>query len=315
MKRMSVWYMAGLLAVATMGYAQTWDSADSGSSIGMPGGSAPSGGGSYKNQILDAADKPAYDAKMGYILPADFGRHGSSGVMELQGDWEFAYFRDVLSADVDLNLLLRSYLFTSGTDLHLPNQVTALALDAGATWRFEDATGLQFRGKPGFYSDMGGLADGLNMPVSLAVVKAFNNELSGLAGLEWRPGFDRPIMPLLTMEMLIQDTVRLRLGVPENRITYYAAPDFAVYAGLDWENTTFALSDSVDGVDRKSLTLDDYRYYVGGSYQMPGQVRLIGELGQVYDRNVTIKYDGARKDDDVDADAALFVRFGLLGMF
>ena len=248
-------------------------------------------------------------------MPADFGDHGNSGVMELQGDWEFAYFRDVLAADVDLNFVLRSFIFTSSTDLHLPNQVAQLALDAGATWRFEDGTGLQFRGKPGFYSDMGGLASGVNMPVSLAVVKAFNNELSGLAGLEWRPGFDRPIMPLLTMEMLIQDTVRLRLGLPQNRITYYADPDVAVYAGLDWENMTFALGDSVDGVDRKSLTLDDYRYYVGGSYQMPGQVRLFGELGQVYERNVTIKYDGDRPDDDVDADAAMFVRFGLLGMF
>jgi hypothetical protein len=314
MKRMSM-YMAGLLAVAASGYAQSWDSVDSGSSIGMPRGAAPSGGSAYKNQILDAADKPAYRAKLGYVMPADFGDFGDSGMFELQGDWEFAYFRDVLAADVDLNFLFRDFIFTSATELKLPSQVMQLALDAGSTWRFEDGTGLQFRGKPGFYSDMGELSGGgLNMPVSLAVVKAFNNELSGLAGVEWRPGFDRPIMPLMTMEMLIQDTVRVRLGLPENRVTYYAAPDFSLYAGLDWQNLTFALSDD-DNVDRESLTLDDYRFYIGSGYQMPGQVQLVGEVGQIYERSVSMEYGGSRPDKEVDVDAAMFVRFGLLGMF
>ena len=66
-------------------------------------------------QILDNPLKPAYQVGIGYVMESRFkgdaGEYGKSAFLEINSDWAFAYFRNILYGNIDLNLQTRSILF------------------------------------------------------------------------------------------------------------------------------------------------------------------------------------------------------------
>ena len=104
-------------------------------------------------QILDNPSEPLYRIRLGYVSESDVEDGGSTSLIELEADWEFAYFRNVMRGDVDCDLMLDTVLFMDSAGIDLPNQATVLALDAGWVAR-SGGTAFALRTQPGVYSDL-----------------------------------------------------------------------------------------------------------------------------------------------------------------
>ena len=270
-------------------------------------------------QILDDISGPVYQVGMGYISKSRFegssGKHGKSAFLEMDGDWAFAYFRDVIFGDVDLNFRLRSILFTdSAGKVRLPGQVAKIALDTGWTARYENGMAVQARAVPGIYSDMEEIgSDDIFIPFSLSLIRAYNPQLSGIAGFEIRPGFETSIMPLIGVEWEINDVLKLDARLPESRLVWFAHRDWTTQLGFEWHNMSFGLGD-----DRDQITVEDYRAYWGLTCRISDQLEFTGELGRVFERSVEFKEraaDADGVDTDLDLGNAILVRFVLGGAF
>lgn len=265
-------------------------------------------------QILDKAGGSQYALSLGYVAESRLKDYEKTSLIELQGTWEFAYYRDVLLADVDLRLDGGVTLMDAG-GVDLPDQVLALAVNGGITWRYVNNTALQLRARPGIYSDLSALdADSLYVPFSGSLIWAVHPELSGLVGVEVRPGFERSVLPLARLEWEASADWRVSAGFPRSRVTYYGLRDCALYGGLDWRSDTFSLDDSGE-VDREQLTFEDFRLYGGLAYSVSAELQVIGEAGMAFDRS--IEFEKAPEDQrrDIDIASDLFVRVGVVGPF
>jgi len=267
-------------------------------------------------RVFDTSAEPAYNVSLGLLPNGKFTNDEHSSIVEINGDWAFAYFWDVLGGDIDLNARLRSFVFTDSAGLELPSQVAQAALNAGWTWRFEHDAGLQLRTLPGIYSDFERLNSRIfYMPVSLTAGKAFDPRMAGYLGLELRPGFDRLIMPIICLDAQIADPLRLKAGLPESRLTYQMNKDWSTHVGLNWDSLTFTVKDQGDW-ERDQMSMEDLRAYWGMKIGLSDQVRLVGDLGWVFGR--TIRFDGgsnANNGVDIDIDSGMFVRFGVEGSY
>ena len=148
---------------------------------------------------------------MGYVANADVANGGSISLFETDGYWTFAYFTDILRADIDCNLVLESKAISGSGGINLPDHVLQLAADIGATWRYVDGATLSVRAMPGFYADLEELSsDGFSVPFSLVYSEPFTPTLSGVIGAQVRPGFDLVLMPHVGVVWSLSDRVQLR---------------------------------------------------------------------------------------------------------
>ena len=266
-------------------------------------------------QILDKAPIPAYSLDLTYVSEGHFDGYGDSSILELDGYLELAYFYDVLSGDLDLNLDFNGTLFLSAAELQLPNQLMALALDTGLTWRYLNGTAIQLRVAPGIYSDVESISFGnWYMPFSLAGIKRFTSTLSGIAGVEIRAGFDRIIMPIAGLVWAPDNSFRLEATLPEAQAIYYWDDIWTSYIGWTWESTTYSIREKSD-YDREKITLESYRTFIGTSYAISDQLRLIGEAGITSGRKVIFEETPDDMDDSIDISSDLFIKFGIGGPF
>ena len=262
-------------------------------------------------QILDDTSDPLYRVRLGYVSESRFENSGKSASLELDADWEVAYFRDVLWGNLDMSLRLDTLMFLDSADINLPDLVTAAAFDAGWTFRSGGALGVQARVMPGVYSDLESLdGEAVAMPFSLAAIHAFNPSLSGMLGAEIRPGFERSVMPLVGVVWEIADNLRLDARLPESRFEYFITPDWSTYLGFAWRNTTFDLDDEHD-----AITVEDFEFGGGVTLRASDQVDFIAELGTRFSRSVEYDKVARNEESEIDVENAVFVRVGLGGPF
>ena len=141
-------------------------------------------------QVLDDVTEPVYEIGMTYVPASQFGDEGDSAFLEFDTDWEFAYFRNVLWGEMDLHLKVRNIMFMGSARIDLPDEVAMLALDVGWTARYRNGVSLQLRATPGYYCDLEQIGpDGLFVPFSCSLIRAFTPEVSGIVGAEVRFGF------------------------------------------------------------------------------------------------------------------------------
>lgn len=262
-------------------------------------------------QILDTPPVSVCQVGLRFAPESRFEGYGQSAFLELEADWEFAYFKNVVLGDIDLNFKLRSILLLDSAELQLPDQVAKIALDAGWTWRKENGIALQLRTTPGIYSDLEEIdTDILFTPFSCSLIRAFNPKLSGIVGFELRPGFEREIMPVIGIEWEINDFLRLAAGLPESRFVCSITEDWSTHLGFNWQNTSFRLREKGD-YDRDLITIEDFRAYWGLTHKISDQLMFTGELGYVFDRSVEFKDPAEGLASDVDIERAMFMRFAL----
>lgn len=277
--------------------------------------SAGSGSGPVRCQILDSPYRSVYEVMLGYDTESDVGGYGKTSMIEADADWEFAYFENVLMADIDLNLDFGLLYITDDTAARLPDTLFHLALDSGWTWRYVNDMAAQFRLAPGLYGDLGGLSsDAIAMPFSGAWIYAFDRSASVMAGLAIRPGFEQVVVPLLGVEWEAAKPLRVRAAFPDSRVTFFPAPNWQTYVGLDWRSDTYAIDES-EPDSRTEFTVEDLRAYVGVSHNITDQLQVIAQLGQFMSREFA--FDSSEEDVQrhLDVDENAFLRVGVAGPF
>jgi hypothetical protein len=267
-------------------------------------------------QILDnPAARPVYQVGIAYVAESEFGEGEDSGIFEMEADWYFAHFRDILYGDIDLSLAARTLFLADSAGLQLPDQLVKLALDAGWTWRYTNGMGLQVRAAPGIYSDLEEFAAGaLAVPFSVAVTRAFTPEMSGIAGFEIRPDFDRVLMPILGIEWQAFDEFRVKARIPESRVTWFISRDWSAHLGFEWRDTTYDLREKGD-FDRKSIALEEFRLSLGAGFRVSDQLEVVGAIGRSVGRKVIFDRVESGFDEEVDVEDATYIHFGLVGPF
>lgn len=258
-------------------------------------------------QILDHRDDSAYSAYMGYLSSSDFEGLGSSSVFEMGGHWNFAYFRDVGSGDIDLGLRFDSVQFMDDAGaFDAPNQLISLYVDAEWDFRLRNGIAMRIGVRPGLYTDMGELGgDSFFMPARIAVIQALYPDLSGIAGFELRPSFERALMPIIGVAWAISDRARLEAQLPRSRFSYVFNGRWSAFAALDWNSDSYNLEEPVD-----MLTLEDYRMYFGVTHQITPDIRATARLGKAVSR--TAEYDNG---GSADIDKATYLRVMVGGPF
>jgi len=296
MRFASIWAggVAMWLAVLTCGTAAVW-----------PGDETPA-----ECQILDAHTQPVYRLGLGFTGESRFEDYGDSAMIEFEADWAFAYFRNVFSADLGFALNVRSILFLDSGGINLPNQLAEIAVDVGWTRRMRDLA-LQARVRPGIYADLEKIDSGtFFFPFSLAVIRSFNPDLSGVAGLDIRPGFERALMPRIGVAWEASEKLRIDAQLPESRLTCFILPDWTTDVSLLWRNTSYRLRD-----DRDMLTIEDIRLAWGLTYRTADQVEFNVQLGRSFHRSVEFEDVATDEPQDVDISNATFLRVTVGGPF
>ena len=265
-------------------------------------------------QIVDVPFDPVVELSGSFIQSSALENNGDVSMTEIGGHWAFAHFWDVLFGDVDVMLRLNSTILSESAGADLPSQLSRVAIDAGWTGRFSDGYSLQARILPGIYNDFrefGG--DALYMPVSLAVIKAFDSKLSGIFGVEVRPGFDQQIMPLIGVGCMLNDRTRLDARLPESRIVYYLGRGWSTHAGFIWQNMSYGIHPDDAGVNQ--MTVEDVRLFCGTTFRLSDNLQLSGEVGRVLGRTIAYENTDNNAGGKFDLEDAMLVRFTFGGPF
>jgi hypothetical protein len=262
-------------------------------------------------QILDALPESVYEFDFEYIPSSDVEDLGKTDIIGVNADWSFAYFRAGAVGDIDLNLRAASTIFHNSVNGVFPSQVAKVALDAGWALRFDKGFAFQMRAAPGVYSDFNNLSsDSLSYPFSVALIRAYDPGLSAMAGLEIRPDFNLPVMPLFGVVWTINDYLKLDARCPRSKLTFYPASGWNTYLALDWINTTYDVSGDAD-----RMTMDYFKAYFGVAHQISNQALVRAEFGTIFERSA--KYENLDSDRtwEVDIDRAFFFRLGMGAAF
>jgi hypothetical protein len=277
------------------------------------------GGGNYC-QILDGLSDPLYQVEVDFIGGCEFEEYGKSSILEVDGDWEVAYFRGVLWGDVDMDIFLDSFLFLDSAGIDLPEYLGVAALDVGWTYRTGGPLSVQTRAMPGVYSDFQAFeADALSMPFSVAMIHAVDKNLSGILGAEIRPDFNQTVMPMVGVVWKAADSFRVDARLPESRLEYFVSPSWSTHMNFAWRNTTFDLED-----DRDAITFEDLEVGVGVTLRPSDQYAFTATVGMRFEGSVEYEKLGGEdaraeaevvKEENIRVDEATFVRVGLVGPF
>ena len=264
---------------------------------------------------FDRRLEPGYQVGLAYIEGSRFEGHGESSVTEMDANWAFAYFSDVLGGDIDGSLIFDAKFFSSSADLDLPDQVAVLALGLGWTWHYADKFSLQTRFEPGFYTDIEEFgSDAIYYPFSLALAHGFTPVLDGVVGLTIRPDFERVVMPIIGVNWEISNLVHLMAQLPESRLEYFATANWNIYAGFNWENTSYALRKQGD-FDREQITIEDLRFFGGLGYRINDELQVALEVGEIFDRDVEFDRVAEGMPTDVEIEDAFLLRVAIIGPF
>lgn len=257
-------------------------------------------------QILDNLYEPIYRVNAGLIPRSRVQGRGSTTVAELDADWEMGFIRNVFRGEMDIHARTRNSFFIGSGDIDLPSQTTSLALDAGWTLRYGQGKAFQLRAVPGLYGDSNSLdGRGFYVPFSLALIRAFHPDLSGVAGLEVRPGFYRTLMPIIGFKWEPFPWLGIEPRLPHSRITVFATPEWSAYAAFEWRSRTYALSDA-----RRKIALQDFRTYGGLAHRLSDRMELSLEVGRVFGREAKFRRGGG-----YDIEPVVFARVGFGGPF
>jgi hypothetical protein len=262
-------------------------------------------------RILDDTTTPLYRFRFAYVPDSRFENSGKSPMLELDADWEIAFFRNILWGDIDLRTRLDTLQFLGSADIALPNLLTVLALDTGWTYRSGAAWGVRTRLTPGLYSDFETFdGDAFACPFAMEYIHAFNSDLSGLIGAGFRPGFDRTVMPHVGVVMGVGEALRIDARLPESRLEWFIARDWSAHLCFRWRNLTYALDDA-----HKEITVEDFEFGGGLTVRASDQTAFTAELGTRFDRSVAYDVTAPKEPSEYDVEDAFFMRVGLVGPF
>ncbi len=267
-----------------------------------------------KCQILDKGLTPLYTLSGAYILEADIEGGTDTGLFEVDASWACRYFNDTLGGDIDTHFQFSSVFFLQTASIDLPEHVAEVSFDLAYINRMQNGMSLMVGLTPGIYSDLETLdGDGFSVPVRVAGVKTFSPTVSGIAGLEYRAGFDRELLPILGIAWQPDKTFRLEAGLPQSLLRWSPDDEWAFYAKFEWSNVSYNLRER-DNDNREQMTLEDYRNSFGIQRMMDDRIGLFVEGGRTYHRSMIFE----RSNDssvELEMGKAMFFKAGVSGYF
>ena len=118
-------------------------------------------------------------------------------------------------------------------------------------------------------------------------------------------------MPIVGLDWQINDDCRLNARLPHSSLIYKLDEFGSFYLGFKWQNMSYGLDP--DGT-REQITINDFRFYGGASFQIADGLYAFVETGKVFNRAISFG-DTRGNTVDYDVENALTMRFGLHGPF
>lgn len=262
------------------------------------------------SQVLDAPTRPQYSLRLTILDETRFGSYGESDMLEIDLRRNLAYYRNILYGDLDLALFLETRVLRDNLVLELPDMLNALALEVGWLWRYTNGYSFELRAFPGLYGDIFSMdAALLGIPTRLLLHRAIDRDLAGVAGVEIRPGWDRPLMPYGGIAWEGSRRLRCEIMVPRSRVLLYLNR-LTLFATAEWRNITYAIDES--GFAPDEVTFDEYLVSAGASVKLTDEIHLSLEAGTFLDRDMHTDLSEARRFSLMGGD---FIRLGWAGPF
>ncbi len=261
-------------------------------------------------QILDRLEDPVWHGHIGYMTKERVREPGGDnfGITELGAHSGLAYFRTGFG-DLDIRFGLDSLIFMGDGNLDLPDQVSALRLDARYVLRLNDGYAVRLGLEPGLYSDFKDISgDDFFLPFNLAAIRALTPDISVLVGAAFFPEFDRWFDPRIGMRWALSDYMLLDLFYPESRLIVRPNYDWRFLLGFRITEYLEYQLENTD--DRRRLMYDDSRLYAGVETTIREGIQFMVQAGRVFDRSVDFKRIGGKSD----VDDAFYIRVGIGGV-
>jgi len=260
-------------------------------------------------QILDRQVDPLWEISLGYVALQDVEQAGADdfGLVEWSGRSGLAYLPTVVGT-FDLRTALAFSFFLEDGGVDLPDQTGALSLNATWTYRTEAGFALQLGVDPGLYSDWEDLSgQDVFVPFRVRLIQSFHEQLSGLAGLNVYPEFDRLVDPLVGIRCGINDALLLDTAYPESRLLFAPNPVWQFSVGIEARlYPEFSLE---SGDERDRFMYDEVRWHFQVDRTLWGAVALTARVGEAFAREI----DFEDQASSADVNDAFYFQVGVAG--
>jgi hypothetical protein len=181
----------------------------------------------------------------------------------------------------------------------LPQDLHALYLEVGATYRFENKAFATLKMTPGLYSDFKDIGtDDLRMPILALGGYSFENGISVVGGCIYRFGYHAvQFIPALGFSYQPNHSWRIDLIAPRPAVTYFASRKLQLFVAGDFASDEYEVNDPAFGV--KAIKYGDYKAMGGITYHPVPAIKLSTAVGYAFERRFVF-YGSDRPDVRMD---------------
>lgn len=265
------------------------------------------------SSLLGDPNTRRYDFCISYIPKSDLAGYKGTTFLETGFDLSFARLDNVIGGGLTFGAGFDSLFFLGDSDASLPDQVASMTFALDWSRQSGGGVGGMICLRPGYYSDIEEMgSDAFFVPFQVALTKRFSRNFAAMAGLWVRFGFERVLLPSAGFAWQVSDGIRLDAMLPSSRLTIEFS-DVTLYAGFEWNNTSYALSKEKQP-GRKTITIEDFRWSGGLIFPLEGHSEFFFGVGSSYDREIEFDLrQGSNKK--IDVEDQIVVTAGLRGRF
>jgi len=190
----------------------------------------------------------------------------------------------------------------------LPEDLHAIFMEVGGTYRINDRAFASLKLYPGLYSDFKEVdGDALRMPSLALGGYSFENGLSVVGGFIYRFGYhSSQFIPALGFSYQAGPDWKIDLIAPRPSVTYNASRGLQLFVAGEFASDEYELKDRSIGA--RAIKYGDYKGMAGVHYMPAPAVKLSTTVGYAFERKFVF-YDGNRAD--VRVDDAPFLKISL----
>jgi hypothetical protein len=277
------------------------------SAIGIATASVAMGQSDPYCHILDRIEEPIWELYGTYVEEVPGSGFEKLGMFELGGSSGLFYYRGTRST-LDVRGHVDTLSLTGKGSVPMPKTVAKANVDFDYALRLPDGLALRMGFAPGVYSEVSGLgSDSFYYPFRLHVLRVLTPDSSGMAGIDFYPGFDRLLHPRIGARWAVSEYLLFDIFYPETRLVFRPTWWISFHAGVqfnDFEEYRLKSSDN-----RKSLMIRETRMFLGTDVALTSQTHLMIQFGRIADREIDFRENAPRRK----LDDAYFARVGIGG--
>ena len=217
-------------------------------------------------------------------------------IIGIAGRGGLAYVRTD-AGDFDLTGTYELNFLTDDGGIDLPNQYGRAFVTGSYILRRADGISWKLDASPGLYSDFEDFsAEDFAIPFGASVIRAFSDQMSGIVGLAFYPGFERNIDPRLGLRWALMEQLTIDMMYPESRILFNPVEAWDVYASVHIDRVSEYTLEEDD--NRDALLFEETRWAFGLRHPLGEDLRMTWEAGFLRNRSVDFAHHGEKRDID-----------------